>query len=226
MSEAEILTDLGVFRSAARLFKSTRGLMSTPGREFRPTQVEALSSGKLSRREVQILQESQAKIRAALEKMPGGVPRSVSDLKTVLPHINPLGYTKNCTECGMAVDDVLAGRPVVAGNSRHTNILPGRLGGGSELKAAYTPASIEHELLQAGDGSRGVVIMGADDGHGHTANVVNLGGKTYWVDGQLSGLASSEKGNPIPVIFPSYPYDALNQNFVAHAFIRTDGGKL
>jgi hypothetical protein len=56
--------------------------------------------------------------------------------------------------------------------------MPNRIGG-SELKAEHIPASIGQELVQAGDGSRGVVFMATADGRGDAANVVNLGGKTY-----------------------------------------------
>jgi papain fold toxin 1 (glutamine deamidase) of polymorphic toxin system len=222
MGEAELITDLGVFRSVALLFRASRRMASTPGREFRPAEVEALTSGKLSRQEMKILQQSHATIESALRNMPGGVPRSVGDVRTVLPHINPLGFANNCAESSMAVDDVLAGRPAVAGNSRLTDVLPDRLGGKPEFTADDSPTSIEHELLRAGAGSRGVVLMGSKDGRLHTANVANLEGETYWIDGQISGLVSKEKGEDSPFIVPRYPYDALNQGFDFHVLIRTD----
>lgn len=194
-----------------------------PGREFRPIGVDELVSEEHPEQEIQILQQSHANICEALQSMPGGVPRTADDVRAVLPDINPLAYHGNCIECGMAVDDVLSGRAAVAGNSSKATVMPKRIGG-SELAAEHTRESIEQELLQAGDGSRGIVITRAKDGQGHTANVANLEGKTYWIDGQLSGLAPKEKGESFPFIVPGYPYDDLNQNFDLHVFIRTDGG--
>lgn len=220
MNEAEVFEDLGVFDRLAGFFKP-------PGWKFRPTGIEVLRIGKLSKSEVDILQQGQEKIRAALEGMPGGVPRSKDDLRAVLPHINPLAYDRNCSECSLAVDDALAGRASVAGNSKSKGSLPGRLGSGSiTLTSEVTPASIEQELRQPGD--RGIVLMGNEDGQGHAVNVVNLEGKPYWIDGQLSGQLSKEAGEPISAIFDRYPYNGsiselLNSDWQYFGFIRTDG---
>jgi Papain fold toxin 1, glutamine deamidase len=215
MSGASRFADLGAFRAAAVFFPKVRKLASTPGREFRARDVEALMSGKHSQHQVEIMRQNHEMIEGDLKAMPDGVPRTVDDVRRVLPKINPLGYDHNCTEASMAVDDVLGGRAAVAGNSRHTDVLPARFGD-RELIADDTPASIEKELLQAGDGSRGIAIMAAKDGQGHAANVVNLGGKTYWIDGQLSGLYDLP-----PCIFDKYPYDELKQGFDTFIFFRT-----
>lgn len=156
-------------------------------------------------------------IQKELDAMPGGVPRTVADVRRVVTKINPLAADRNCTEASMAVDDVLGGRAAVAGNSRHTNVLPSRFGSLDNM-TAHTPASIEKELLDAGDGARGIVIMAAADGQGHAANVVNLGGKTYWIDGQLSGLHLGPEGRNLPFVLDRYPYDELKQGF-EHLFL-------
>jgi hypothetical protein len=219
MSEADEFADLGVFRAAAIFFPSVRKLASMPGREFRPRDAEMLMSGKHSRRELEIMRQSHEMIEHDLRAMPDGIPRTADDVRRILPKINPLGYSRNCTEASMAVDDVLGGRAAVAGNSRHINGLPTRFGD-RELVADDTPDSIEKELLRAGDGSRGFVIMAAaDEGESHVANVANLGGKTYWIDGQLSGLHDLP-----PCIVDRYPYDVFEKDFDYFEFRRTDKG--
>ncbi|WP_141955992.1 toxin glutamine deamidase domain-containing protein [Actinoallomurus bryophytorum] len=219
MSGGELLTDLGVFRSAAMLFRGARTGLSVPGREFRPTGVENLVSGKLSKQQIQVLQKSRAEIQATLERMPGGVPRSAADVGSLLPHINPLRFENNCHECTLAVDDVLAGRAAVAGNSRPANGFA-HLGVGSELTGS-DPDSIERELLQSGDGARGIVLMTTKDGDAHSGNIANLQGKVYWMDGQISNLAANP--DRIPIIVDKYPYYKLKPGVESNALIRTDG---
>jgi hypothetical protein len=75
-----------------------------------------LLSGKHSQRQVEIMRQNHEMIEGDLKAMPDGVPRTVADVRRVLPKINPLGYDHNCTEAAMAVDDVLGGRAAVAGN--------------------------------------------------------------------------------------------------------------
>src|SRR5215469_3364976 len=96
--------ELGLFEAIGKLFgRGDARVIPIPDREFRPDGVESLSIGGISRSQSQILRHSHATIKAALMRMPGGVPRTVDDIKMVLPHINPLGYTENCEECTLAV---------------------------------------------------------------------------------------------------------------------------
>ncbi|WP_165959794.1 toxin glutamine deamidase domain-containing protein [Nonomuraea longispora] len=195
--------------------------------------MEKLFSGKMGHREIQALQESYEATRKELNAMPGGIPRTADDVRRILPHINPLEYKRNCTEASMAVDDVLAGRAAVAGNSRHTNVLPdrfvdsnGKPVGGKIDGAASNTDGFERELLDAGPGSRGILWMARSNGDGHSANMANLDGQVYRIDGQLSGYLKGPDGARLPVILDNKQWGILNKDaggdFEFFKLFRTD----
>lgn len=116
-------------------------------------------------------------------------------LQKALAHINPTGSDLNCVECAMAVDDVLHGRPAVAGP---TPDQPGRnvVAALSPRSTAYleelTATDIERLLLDTGSGARGIVIGWKNGSRGHAFNVANVDGVVYWLDGQKNRMAEHD----------------------------------
>jgi hypothetical protein len=132
-----------------------------------------------------------------------------------LTNINPFsnsglwGYQENCQSCVVATDQALAaGGHVTQAAQRdifHPNAPPfdwptnvtGTIGGGNSFQPVGGYDDIMNELLTAGDGSRGVIHGGRLNSQGvytsgHVFNVVNRGGKIYFVDGQVGGWALLE----------------------------------
>lgn len=119
----------------------------------------------------------------------GGRPIKVGDLLEFIQHVNPTGSRRNCAEASMAIDDILRGRPAVAGPLLGVPV-PGARG-------AYKPRSIEARprlesiaevetlVRKAGPGSHGIIIANSGTGTSHVYNVININGGIYYIDGQL-----------------------------------------
>ena len=110
-------------------------------------------------------------------------------------NVNPLGGSANCVNCAVATDATLGGAPASA-----LNVRPGVTGQpisiledvyGSAFKPIGGRADIERLLLDAGDGSRGIVFGSrGPDVPGHVFNAVNQNGVVRFLDGQSGGVAS------------------------------------
>lgn len=107
-------------------------------------------------------------------------------------NVNP-GYTKsatgrseNCVNCSIATDATLSGNPATALPSNgpvSIRILEQYYG--SRFSSATTVSSIEQQILNAGNGARGIVFgsRGPKEA-GHVFNVVNQNGVVRFLDGQ------------------------------------------
>ena len=114
--------------------------------------------------------------------------------------VNPLGGTHNCVACAIAGDSTLARNPASA-----LNLYPGEaIPGGNQLIADYAgapwrivsgQAAIESELLEAGNGARGIVY-GTDGGSAHVWNAVVQDGRVNFVDFQGIGPSGQAAFDP------------------------------
>ncbi|WP_141962687.1 toxin glutamine deamidase domain-containing protein [Actinoallomurus bryophytorum] len=117
------------------------------------------------------------------------------DIDRLLHQVNPTGSGRNCLECSLALDDMLARRAVVAGPCRETintksvsqmlderslYALPGLRA--DELRV------VESQLTSFGGGARGIILRLGRTSEGvpsHTYNVANINGKILYLDGQV-----------------------------------------
>lgn len=116
-------------------------------------------------------------------------------IRDVNPHTAAIGGDVNCLKCALATDATLAGYP--------TQALPGIAsptfaGGqrileqtyGAKLLTVESHEVIAATMVEAGSGSRGIVIAyqnGAE--YSHAFNVVNQSGTVRFLDGQIGGAA-------------------------------------
>lgn len=114
-------------------------------------------------------------------------------------------WQRNCQSCVVATDSTLDGHPASAvpvpleGGFRWPDSVT-KLAGGKPFVKVTGYNEITGQLLRAGDGARGVVwgrrIVLTGEGpkeiQGHVFNVVNRGGRVYYVDGQTGTFARLE----------------------------------
>ena len=121
----------------------------------------------------------------------------------VLPELNGVnlhyvadagvGVNTNCVSCVVAADRRLSGVDVnaVAGPSGgykgRNDLLPVAPFG---LQAPTTALQVEAQMLAAGSGSRGVVLIMQSSGVDHVINVVNRSGVVYFVDSQIGRVVT------------------------------------
>ncbi|MEU5877723.1 toxin glutamine deamidase domain-containing protein [Spirillospora sp. NPDC047279] len=132
------------------------------------------------------------------------------NLKNVNPqfHSGKSGFDINCQSCVVNVDRQLAGEAPSSAVPRHLKYpskvtwpdsVTKNVGPGGSFRAVNDYDDIIKELLKGGDGSRGVVHgLRVDPATGvpragHVFNVVNLGGKIHFIDGQSGTWAVLEK---------------------------------
>lgn len=153
-----------------------------PGHEFRPTGADFLRSAAHNPEQLEQMRIARDRIRMELDKMPGGRPENIEDMRKVLPHINVFhNSTTNCIECAMAVRDIQKGRAAVAGWSKEFSD-PSNVW--LEVPKA-DPAAIEKEVLQSDSAHRVVFVGNSETGQGHAMNIQNYGGKAWWIDAQV-----------------------------------------
>ncbi|WP_164903414.1 toxin glutamine deamidase domain-containing protein [Nonomuraea polychroma] len=131
-----------------------------------------------------------------------------SDLKGVNPQFSSQAweYTNNCQSCVVVVDQVLSGSAPISAVPHHPthpfnwpNSVTDSVGGGRSFRPVKDYDEIVAELLRAGDGARGIIHGMRVDPQtglpraGHVFNVVNRGGKIYFVDGQTGTWARPEQ---------------------------------
>jgi hypothetical protein len=102
--------------------------------------------------------------------------------------VNPSQSPMNCSYVALAVDERFAGDFAAVAEPDVADVTPSDLE--SSLRGPLqdtTPQGIEATLGAAGNGARGVVVIEYPGGtDGHALNVIQLGGTTYFVDGQLN----------------------------------------
>jgi len=109
--------------------------------------------------------------------------------------VNQVGGRQNCTSCVIAGDSTLAGHPASA--VKLSPDVPFKNGmasiqdyAGSTWRWSNGQSAIEHELLAAGDGARGIVYGLRADGTAHVWNAIVQQGRVNFVDFQVGKGAS------------------------------------
>ncbi|MBB5083339.1 toxin glutamine deamidase domain-containing protein [Nonomuraea endophytica] len=130
-----------------------------------------------------------------------------ANIKDVNPQFSTRAweYSNNCQSCVVVVDRVLGGSPPISAvphHPAHPFKWPGSVtdsvGGGRAFRQVKDYDEIVSEMLKSGDGARGIVHGIRVDPRtglpraGHVFNVVNRGGKIYFVDGQSGTWATPE----------------------------------
>jgi Papain fold toxin 1, glutamine deamidase len=122
------------------------------------------------------------------------------ELAGVNPHYvegAPVGTNINCVSCAIAAQDRLTGKNPVAvatpseryGN--RDNLLSAAPFG---LQPITTVAGVQQEMLAAGNGAVGVVVIPLGGTMEHVINVVNRNGVIYFVDNQLGKIVTLPPG--------------------------------
>ncbi|MFI9423297.1 DUF6531 domain-containing protein [Streptomyces achromogenes] len=115
-----------------------------------------------------------------------GLPYSTPSTGPAVSRINPEGGTNNCGLCAAAGDELLAGKnPAPVPGADHIMTLQevATAVGGTFIKRNGLSAVVR-DVLQWGDGARGIVFKGPRVGIGHYFNVVNDQGRVVFFDFQ------------------------------------------
>jgi hypothetical protein len=133
----------------------------------------------------------------------GGIYTSTRPLADVFPELvgvnphyvpgAPPGTNVNCASCANAAQARLSGLDAEA-----TALPSGRYAAPSDLfqsvplgfQPPTTVAAIEQQMLAAGDGAYGLVLIGPEGATQHVINVVNRDGTVYFVDTQLGRIVT------------------------------------
>ncbi|MFB6519605.1 RHS repeat-associated core domain-containing protein [Streptomyces sp. NPDC056401] len=112
-----------------------------------------------------------------------------------LKGVNPTGGMLNCSKCAIATDLRLQGVGAVAGPGDIVDAGFLEAHFGSVFSATTGRDGIARDLLERGDGARGIVYGFVTDetgaiGYGHFFNAVNDGGNVKFLDGQAGGYAN------------------------------------
>jgi hypothetical protein len=189
-----VLRKLGLFRRSGPTGR-TASLA-----DIRPRESSRLAISQPSTHEETLMRTAYGRVAEILREAKGR-PLTVDEVREAVRHTNPTksmnpgAINGNCSECTMAVDDILAGRPAVAGKvdqlpqeddifSIFGNRAPGE---NIPLRMPGTYGDVESELLARGPGARGI-FMGRTTpllgGTPHVGNVANIGGEVFYIDGQ------------------------------------------
>jgi hypothetical protein len=122
-------------------------------------------------------------------------------------------WRNNCQSCVVATDRTLAGAsssavPVPARGFDWPASVTDTIGGGKPFVPVRNYDDITDQMTQAGDGARGVVWgqrFRQAGGRtievpGHVFNVVNRGGRVYYVDGQTGTFATLENFSKLSLL--------------------------
>ncbi|AWZ16100.1 RHS repeat-associated core domain-containing protein [Streptomyces sp. ICC1] len=120
----------------------------------------------------------------------GSLPRPGGTLRSV----NPTGSNTNCAKCSIATDLRLQGKNATAGPGPLTDASDLEAHFGSLFRSTKGRDDISRELLERGNGARGIVYGFTVDSKGgvdwgHFFNAVNDGGNIKFLDGQAGGYA-------------------------------------
>ncbi|WP_280414523.1 toxin glutamine deamidase domain-containing protein [Nocardia carnea] len=187
-AEAAGLDDFGTFSDVQR--------GEVPLAELRPQRVEMFDRAgeELSEAEQAAMRRAYENINRLLREA-GGDPLSRYDLRLAIKNVNAtvganpadsMRSMRNCPEAALAVDDILRGKPAVAGP------LPGAPT--SLARGIYRIRAIDHPLRQDrlddaenairdNPGSRGIVIAHGGAGKDHIFNIADVNGRVTYIDG-------------------------------------------
>lgn len=104
--------------------------------------------------------------------------------------VNPTGGMKNCANCAIATDAMLAGRPASALPGGPTPLAVLEKYFGRRFGSPTTINSITRSMDEAGNGARGIVFGSRGRETGHVFNVVNQNGVIRYLDGQIGKSAT------------------------------------
>lgn len=158
-----------------------------PCADLRPRGVDEVdgSADGLIESDVDAITSAQANLAEVLRE--SGDELSAEDVQEALQYVNPTDGRQNCVECAMAVDDLLDGRPAVAGPtpSQPPYQLRSALSARSnDYLENVTSTEVERLLHDAGSGARGIVVGWQNQAPVHAYNAANIEGDVYWLDGQ------------------------------------------
>ncbi len=103
--------------------------------------------------------------------------------------VNPCGGTKNCVDCVVATDALLAGHPASALPGAPCNIDVLEKIFGAQFGRTCDIREVIDALALAGPGSRGIVFGLRGRGVGHVFNAANQNGTIRFLDGQTGKAA-------------------------------------
>jgi Papain fold toxin 1, glutamine deamidase len=211
-NEAAGIDDFGKFSDVRR--------GKVPLAELRPQRVEMFdrAAAPLTEAEQAAMREAHAKVSRVLEEA-GDRPLSALDLRVAVRQVNAtrsvnldtLRSMRNCPEAALAVDDILRGRPAVAGPLQGSMTPLAR--GVYRTRAIETYGGLSgldgvEDLIRNNPRSRGIIIAHDGPGRNHIFNVANVNGRLTYLDGQYGSVL--EETRPVYV-----------DNFKAFDFYRT-----
>ncbi|MER6005626.1 toxin glutamine deamidase domain-containing protein [Nonomuraea angiospora] len=156
---------------------------------LRPQRVEDYdkASQPLSEEHKEAMRKAYGELRKFIDDL-GSREIRFGDLLAIINKVNPTGHNRNCPETSLAIDDILRGKPAVAGplNAAPVPVIRTTMGRRAiEKHLRLSNLKKVAKILQnEGPGSRGVVIGYSGSGIGHVCNVLNVNGHIYYADGQ------------------------------------------
>lgn len=165
----------------------------------------ALDAAKAAKARAALEAAEAAKAKAALEAREAAkagdgfyvdakpVIRTAGSIRNVNPgYPNTPGRTQNCVNCSQATDSTLGGNPASALPSSGPvgiDVLESQYG--SRFSNPMSSTAIQNQMLNAGNGARGIVFGARGPGEvGHVFNVVNQNGVVRFLDGQVGRSAN------------------------------------
>ncbi|GAA2207365.1 hypothetical protein GCM10009850_028230 [Nonomuraea monospora] len=171
--------------------------------ELRPRGIALLPQSPRMTEEEHILMHDAYQEICRILAATGGRALDLDVMRELLPHVNPLRANHNCVEVALTIDDILSGRPAVAGpragveNGTAARIYHGRAH--QVLPAQPTLSEVEAVIL-SNPGSRGILMgrrvntigyLRAADGHAY--NIANVDGRLTYLDGQPGPTSPVER---------------------------------
>ncbi|WP_431914742.1 toxin glutamine deamidase domain-containing protein [Nonomuraea jabiensis] len=156
---------------------------------MRPQRVEDYDKAAqpLSEEQKEAMRKAYGELRKFIDDL-GSREIRFGDLLAIINKVNPTGHNRNCPETSLAIDDILRGKPAVAGplNAAPVPVIRTTMGRRAIEKHLRLSnlKKVEKILQNEGPGSRGVVIGYSGSGIGHVCNVLNVNGNIYYADGQ------------------------------------------
>ncbi|MGW0201466.1 toxin glutamine deamidase domain-containing protein [Nonomuraea sp. NPDC003201] len=156
---------------------------------LRPQRVEDYdkASQPLSEEHKEAMRKAYGELRKFIDDL-GSREIRFGDLLAIINKVNPTGHNRNCPETSLAIDDILRGKPAVAGplNAAPVPVIRTTMGRRAIEKHLRLSSlkKVAKILQNEGPGSRGVVIGYSGSGIGHVCNVLNVNGNIYYADGQ------------------------------------------
>ncbi|MEW1841111.1 toxin glutamine deamidase domain-containing protein [Nonomuraea angiospora] len=156
---------------------------------LRPQRVEDYdkASQPLSEEHKEAMRKAYGELRKFIDDL-GSREIRFGDLLAIINKVNPTGHNRNCPETSLAIDDILRGKPAVAGplNAAPVPVIRTTMGRRAIEKHLRLSSlkKVAKILQNEGPGSRGVVIGYSGSGIGHVCNVLNVNGHIYYADGQ------------------------------------------